>query len=386
MMYYMECGGVENALVNLLEIIDSEKYEVDLYFLEQRGAFLCRIPKYVNIITLPLTEIERRFAVCMSAREILQYGFENNKYIQAVRLVTEYAVRKVLGSQAPVYETVLHDIETKDYDIALDFHGYLSLTTVFLIKKIRAKKYYTWVHSEGFIKDTPRMDQYLEKYDRILCVSKKCRELMCEILPEYSGDKIGVCYNILCCEKIREKSEHGTQCEMTDVLKLVTVGRMSTPKGYDIAVEVANLLKQRGIRFHWWFCGDGEMRHQIEAQICQMNLQKEITLLGFCDNPYGYMASADIYVQPSRYEGYAVTVTEASALGCVIVSTDVSGATEEIEHGQNGLITSVDAEALADAITQIAENSQIMAEMRRNACSRKKRKANISTLEDFLKV
>lgn len=386
-MYYMECGGVENALVNLLETLDPEDYQVDLYFLEQKGAFLNRLPRYVNRISLPLTDIERHFAIHLSARELLQYGFKNKLYLSTLRLIITYAIKKAFGSQAPAYETILRNIPEKNYDLALDFHGYLSLSTVFLIKKIKAKKHYTWIHSEGFIENLPKMKQYINKYDQILCVSEECQKLVHKALPEYNEDCIRLCYNILHQDEILEKSKIGPICKLDkDALKLVTVGRLSVQKGQDIAIETANILKTKGLNFHWWFCGDGETRKQIEDQILQMNLQEEITLLGFCDNPYGYMASADIYVQPSRYEGYAVTVTEASALGCVIVSTDVSGAAEEIEHGKSGLITSASAESLANAIMQIAENPQTLSSMRNFAHSQKEHKTDITILEELLRV
>ena len=67
------------------------------------------------------------------------------------------------------------------------------------------------------------------------------------------------------------------------------------------------------------------------------------SIIGVKSNPYPYFKCCDIYVQTSRHEGYATTVSEAKVFCKPIITTDVSGAKEQIRTGENGFITSFDA-------------------------------------------
>lgn len=352
MMYYMECGGVENALISLLNYVDPKEYSVDLLLVEKKGAFLDRIPNWVNIIELDLSEMQRVMIIERSIHKTIEFGLKNRKIISTLLVFLRYSLCKIKSDDIMcAYRAILGNKKRYEYDIALDFHGYNSLTTYFLSQNITAKKKYTWVHSEKIAEEMGNIEFYLREYKKIFAVSERCVKKVKESLPPQYKDKVELFKNFIDCDRIRNLAIHGEEIKRkSKEIVILTVGRLSYPKGYDIAVESAKKLKQMNINFKWYFCGDGEEKNEILVLIQKYRLEENVILLGYQDNPYGFMFSCDIYVQPSRFEGYAVTITEAACLGCYIITTDVSGAREEIDNQRKGEVVAINAEALTAAI------------------------------------
>ena len=88
--------------------------------------------------------------------------------------------------------------------------------------------------------------------------------------------------------------------------------------------------------------------------------------LGIKDNPYVYMRQCDIYVQPSRFEGYCTTTNEARILGCPIVTTDVSGAREQIQDGKTGLIVESTVEGIYKGVKELLDNPELRKDFTEN--------------------
>ena len=142
-------------------------------------------------------------------------------------------------------------------------------------------------------------------------------------------------------------------------LQLLTVGRLAAPKNYPLAIETARLLSEKGLAFIWYFVGEGESRKEIETLISRYKLQDIIVLAGFQPNPYPYFVHCDIYVHTSAYEGFGLTISEAKALHKPIVTTDFPAAFDQIEDGQNGLISPMSRAALAERILSLVQNPSL---------------------------
>ena len=89
-----------------------------------------------------------------------------------------------------------------------------------------------------------------------------------------------------------------------NVFNIVTVGRLTEQKGYDVSIKAARILKDKGIQFKWFAIGEGKDRQKLESLIRKLNLNNNFFLLGRRDNPYPYIKNCDLYVQFSRHEGY----------------------------------------------------------------------------------
>ena len=164
-------------------------------------------------------------------------------------------------------------------------------------------------------------------------------------------------------EEINAKAADLSNIEKTFIedkrFKLVTVGRFVEQKGFDIAIGACKTLKQKGLNIAWYAVGYGNEEDAMRDVIAQNALENEFIILGRKDNPYPYMANADLYVQPSRHEGYPITLCEAKALKKLIVCTNFAGADEQIVNGQNGVIVAeINVESVADAVAQLYENKE----------------------------
>src|SRR5699024_6629098 len=129
-------------------------------------------------------------------------------------------------------------------------------------------------------------------------------------------------------------------------IKIVTVGRLSEEKGQDIAIQVLSKLRKSGYDIRWYCIGDGNKREEYERLIKDYGLENDFILIGPTSNPFPFILKADFYVQPSRHEGFCLTLAEAICLNKSIVTTDFIGAYEQIIDGHNGWIVKFDQQAL----------------------------------------
>ena len=137
--------------------------------------------------------------------------------------------------------------------------------------------------------------------------------------------------------------------------RILTVGRLYYQKGYDIAIQVAEQLKDRGREFRWYVLGEGESAH-LEKMIADRGLGGRFFLLGAKDNPYPWFLQADIYVCTSRYEGKSIVIEEAQALGKPVVAAGCTGIREQISNGRDGLIAETPRIRIAAAVERLMED------------------------------
>ena len=117
----------------------------------------------------------------------------------------------------------------------------------------------------------------------------------------------------------------------------------------DIAIAACARLVQNGYTdIHWWIVGGGPEEASLRAQIHVLGMEGYVTLLGMQSNPYPYIAQADLYVQPSRFEGYCGTILEARLLAVPILATR-NAAEEQIVNDETGSLCDPNAASIADA-------------------------------------
>ena len=149
---------------------------------------------------------------------------------------------------------------------------------------------------------------------------------------------------------------------------IIGVGELSPRKDFATLVRAfAQVRQQRACRL--FILGKGKQQKNLEALIEELNIEQDVTLAGFDDNPYRYMARADLYVHSSRFEGSPVALMEAVALGTPCVSTDCpSGPRETLQNGRYGKLVPVgDANAMAAAIVESLENPMPREEVKKAA-------------------
>ena len=339
----LQCGGAEKSLISLLPTLDYSQLHVDLLLLKRGGIFEQYVPENVHIIDFqqqvnPL--LFRFYQTLFSLR--LRW----NRFIGRREHAAETRWKTMRGAYTPF---------PKHYDLVIAYQQ--GFPTYYIATYVQADCKKAWANVD--LKEAgynPRFNRpFYERFDTVVAVSEHLQQMIATdgFVPM---DKTIVKRDILNELLIRQMATQITFEKPASKLTLVTVGRMVYQKGYDIAVETADMLRQNGLDFHWFFVGDGIMRPAVESLIREKNLNDYITLLGERPNPYPFMAAADIYVQTSRFEGFGLTIAEAKILNRPIVSTNFPVVYDQITDGQNGLIAEMNSESIAQKILQLYEN------------------------------
>ena len=360
MMPYINCGGVETTLISLLNKLDSKNIDIDLLVMDKNGVFMNKIPKYVNINYLDIPKSEWG----------VFYGYKNSikRLIKEIDFINLFKIFK--NRRRRLTENRKENVEyfkyldkvlpyfNKEYDLAIDYFGFTSFTTYYVANKIKSKKKISWIHSQFSLIQAQELNNYYEKYDGFYGVSKSSIKDFIEI-TRVSINKCKVFYNFIDVEKIKYMSNKEINDMNEGKIKICTVGRLEKVKGYDLAVKIARKLKENYIDFCWYFVGEGSLREPLEKYIKENHLEDNVVLLGLKSNPYPYIKNCDIYIQPSRYEGYCTTTNEARVLAKPIITTDVFGADEQFINMENGIITAFDVDEIYDAIVKIIKDDKL---------------------------
>jgi glycosyltransferase involved in cell wall biosynthesis len=364
----LEIGGVERSLINLLRHLDYEKYQVDLLLYHHSGEFLNEIPKEVNL----LPEVKEYTTFRKSISEIAS---EKLYSILTARLRAKWFAElkgKWYRSAEPgilqmqlMWKYAIAHLPTLagEYDVAVSYlwpHD-------FVATKVNATKKIAWVHTDFSQLETDvELDlQIWRKYHHIMAVSDSVKEAFTQKYAELKT-KVEVMENISSPHIIKSLSleTQDNSMEIDTRFKLLTVARLSYAKGIDMAVEALKQLHTKGYtNFAWYVVGYGGDENAIRALIQKHNLQQHFILLGKQTNPYLFMKSADLYVQPSRYEGKAVTVEEAQILGKPVLITDYTTSKSQVSHGVDGCICALSIEGLVNGIEEIYHNEHLRTQL-----------------------
>ncbi len=373
-------GGAEKSLTSLLSTFDYDNYNVDLLMFRAEGMFLKLLPKEVNV--LPELDFFKNGSISAQLNHpkylishlcaSIGLRINNRKHI----LHASQCYWKYAGKAFNALE--------KKYDVAIAWGQ--GNPTHYVADNVRAEKKIAVINvnyeAAGYEKsfDYP----FYQKYEYIIAVSDKLESIIAKIFPDFKH-KIRTVYDINNAELIEKMSSAFNPFEnYKSKLFLVTAGRLEAQKGYDLAIEAAKKLKDKGIDFKWFFVGEGSCREQLEAMIADYNLSEQVILVGAQDNPYVYMKNADIYVQTSRFEGYCLTLGEARILNKPVISTNFDVVYNQIRDGENGLIVDMNSTAISDAIEYLSNDKALQEHIIANL--KKEKKGNIEEIKKIEKL
>lgn len=230
---------------------------------------------------------------------------------------------------------------------------------------VNAVKKAAFIHVDyeraGYTRKLDR-DCYL-KFDKVFTVSDEVKKIFVEAYPE-CADRTDVFHNIINRDKILDKAKlSGGYDDDFDGYRILTVGRLERQKAFEVSIDAMTILKKKGMNVRWYVLGEGSERKRLEEKIEACGLKKDFLLMGAVNNPYPYMAQADIYVHASRFEGKSIAIQEAQILGKPILVSDCSGNREQVRNGTDGLMCSLDAEAIADNIALMLEDEALKARL-----------------------
>ncbi len=355
----MELGGAERALLGLLEAMDYDVFQVDLFLMRHKGELLKYLPEKVNLLpeSLPYTCLEipgkevflkKQFKVAAgralgktaAALQVRRLGLspDNQVGIEYSHKYTAFA---------------MPEVGRGEYDLAISF-----LTPhYFAAEKVRAKKKAAWIHTDyGKVDvDTASELKMWEKYDHIVSISEDVAGQFLKKFPSLETRMVLI-RNMLPKESIaRQAGAFSALEEMPegeDILFL-SIGRFCHAKNFDNLPDILRRIREKGYRVHWYIIGYGGDLDKISMAVKEAGMQDHVTILGKKENPYPYILACDYYLQLSRYEGYSVSVKEAQLLGKPVIISDYPTAKSQLSDGVDGLIVPMENEACAEAIAGI---------------------------------
>ena len=135
---------------------------------------------------------------------------------------------------------------------------------------------------------------------------------------------------------------------------ILTLGRLVEEKDHVTLIRAFAKVATTDPEVKLVILGEGPMRRELENLVKHLDLMDRISLPGFVDNPFSWLAQARLFVLSSQFEGFGNVVIEALATGCPVVSTDCpGGSTAILQHGRFGRLTPVgNSDAMADAINE----------------------------------
>ncbi|MBM7604644.1 glycosyltransferase involved in cell wall biosynthesis [Metabacillus crassostreae] len=369
MVINMNVGGTEKALLNMIAEMPKENYEITILMLEKYGDYLSSIPSEVKIEFLNNYNNLKDILNKPPHKTAFRF-FKIRKFVKSFNILNSYLISKHYKDRGIFFKYILKDypVIEKEYDVAVAYAGPMDFISYFIINKIKAKKKIQWIHFDvtkiGFDKHFA-LKNY-KKFDKIFAVSNESREKLISLVPEFNK-RAQVFSNIVPTELIRREAENGEGFNDNYCgLRLLTVGRLTSEKGQDIAIRVLARLINEGFKVKWYCVGEGSSRGEYEKLIENYGLRDKFILLGKTQNPYPFIQQCNIYVQPSRHEGYCITLAEARCLVRPIVTTDFAGAREQIKNGETGLIVGVDEDEIYQGIKSLLINKDLRKKFKNN--------------------
>ena len=370
----MELGGVERSLLGLLDSIDYDRYDVDLFLMRHSGELM----PYLNPKAELLPEIPQYASLAVPMASLIKTG---QLGVLCGRLSGKLAAQRFdkqhpgskLSVTALTYShkytlSSMPQISGKTYDLAVSF-----LTPHYFVReRVKANKYAAWIHTDY---TALRFDRASELdmwggYDAVCGVSEQASESFKAAFPELAG-KVQTIENILPKELIRKQAQQPQKDMPTGTGRtLLSVGRFCDAKNFDNVPDICRRLVEDGLDVKWYLIGYGGDEALIRRRIDEAGMQERVVILGKKDNPYPYMRACDLYVQPSRYEGKAVTVREAQLLGKPVVITSYATSASQLEDGVDGVIVPMNNAGCAAGIAALLRDPERMRRLSDNCKTR----------------
>ncbi|WP_409302866.1 glycosyltransferase [Peribacillus sp. SCS-155] len=343
-------GGMEKALVNFVNDL-SRMHDITICILGRGNQMNSQLKENINIISQPkyldtLLKIMSTHKSDLKKNSKIHYIFKG-----AVRYLSKIGLEKV------IYRILLFRIKKiKGFDVAVSYTGMPGIWDYFVLNKVKTNKKLAWIHNNPEVLgiNTRNCFKLYNKFDAIISVSKDCKNRFEKLEPRLIN-KSYLIYNLININEIIEKSLEFNPFGINNKKNIVTVARIdNSQKRFDRIIECAKLLVQENILdFKWYIVGSGKDKTWLQNEIIKNKLNLFIELVGYKENPYPYLANADMLVLTSDYEGLPVTIMEALVLHVPIICTNFNCAGEAIVDKKEGIIVDKSGKAVFEAVKEL---------------------------------
>ncbi|AVQ27014.1 glycosyltransferase [Fusobacterium ulcerans] len=327
----LRMGGLERVLIEVLQTIDKEKFDIYLVIDDDCGKeniFEKDIPKDIPYFFLKPEKLIRETEKYKEKKKNIIYKLMYNLMMEKENKVMYRNMQKILKDIGKI-------------DVIVDFDAGASK----YIEKLDIKKKIVWIHNsipnlkkkEGKIK---RFGKRLEKYDRVVAICDEMKEEIENIYPNLKG-KVSRIYNPFNFERIEKLMEDEReltkeQKKMLNEDYCIAIARLdNVQKDFLTLVRAYKFIKESGIQDKLYIIGDGPSKEEIINEIKKLSLEENIKLIGLSKNPYIWLKNSKLFVHSSKYEGLPTVLIEALICNKMIISSNCPTGPKEILKNEN---------------------------------------------------
>lgn len=342
----MEMGGVEKVILDLLENLPRDIFDITLLLSIYQGELRTAIPEDIKVITIQQGRED------MSQNPVI-------RYFQLIRRgIVLWYFRRFPKALQKKYIPDDFDLEVapgySDFDAVLD-------------SPLGSRKI-GWFHTD--VSYDPNQKRVLSRinklklFDWTIFGSRQTRDVIKDLYKvEYP--KSSVIYNAIKIEEVQKKSsEFPVKYDVRPVFS--SMGRLHSRKGYHTLMKIHKRLLDEGYAHSIAVIGGGGEMENLKKQAKELGVERTFLLLDTQLNPYPYIINSDYFVLPSESESYPLTIGEVMGLHIPIVSTNVGGIPEMIEDKVDGILVQPTEEQIYEGMKMLLTNPDIPAKIKKN--------------------
>lgn len=356
----LRMGGLERILIEMLQNISKQKYNIFLIIEDDSGddnVFLDQVPTEFPIYFLKDKGMIEKKNELKKGRKSLFNKIGYDLYRRKEHQVAITETKKVIVKMQQQYGSV---------DVFLDFDWGARRYA----EQLDAKKKIIWIHNSlpKLLKKQSKIQRFghnLDKYDTVVAICDDMKREIQDLYP-YLQHKVERIYNPFNFDRILTLASdtsvlNASELELIKQDYILAVSRLDVvQKDYDTLLHAYKLALEKGVKEKLYIIGDGEGETAIKAMIENYSLQDSVYLVGRKVNPYVWMKHAQLFVHSSFYEGLPTVLIEAMICGKVVVSTDCpTGPYEILQGGEVGMLSPVkDFSALSNNLVELLTDKE----------------------------
>lgn len=344
----LEMGGVQKVILDFLENLPKDKFNITFLVNLKQGILVNKIPSHV------------RFVYLAEGKE----NFSQVKIIWLLQMLFR-TIKLKFYKKFPGYYYKKFGLYDIDVEIA---SSYSELEDVLNSPNKKSKKV-GWFHTDiRFVekKLALKFINWMKQFDVMIFGARQTRNVIKETYGvEFPNGT--VIYNVIDGELVKEKSNEFVPERDSQLPQFISVARLQKRKGFDMLAKAHKKLSDEGLNHEILIIGDGDFRPEIESVIEELNIRDSFKLLGTKQNPYPYIKAADYFILPSKTESYPLIIGETLCLGKPIISTDVGGINEMIDDGIDGMLIQPTEEAIYLAMKKFLTDKEYVERLQSGA-------------------
>ncbi|MCY1039559.1 glycosyltransferase [Staphylococcus nepalensis] len=372
----MKPNGITTSMMNLLENMDYDRYDITIYLGFNRN----------KDVVDNLKSLNENVRVILRKGPLLATTMEYYRNL----LVRNRGIKSKIEEK--IYPNELYEREFRkvfgnsEFDVVIDFSGYAMFWSELLLAS-NAKRKLIYLHSDMKMDMERKVNgvrphytnlkgvmSLYPYYDKLVSVSEVTKqENIKKIATRKTINKFNASMNTINLDRIynsinvdndifmkngervivREQDKQITSVPFhKNDYKVMTMGRLSPEKGFDNLIKAFSGIVEVNPNARLYILGDGPLKHQLNKLIESLNLSEHVFLMGQKRNPFNIMKDCELFVLPSYYEGQSMVLLEALTVGIDILASDIPANQYVLDYGKYGMLSFNDSESLQASIQQ----------------------------------